>query len=81
MPAQAEYSDSLPIGMPMPLDPRSPSPRMRSPSVTTIIATSRCGQLRSTCATLPRSSAVMKMPRGRRKMWPNSWQASPTVGV
>ena len=46
MPAQAVYSESLPTGIPMPLEPRSPRPRMRSPSVTTIIATSRCGQLR-----------------------------------
>jgi len=66
MPAQAVYSDSLPIGMPMPFAPRSPRPRMRSPSVTTIIATSRCGQLRSTWSMRPRSRRDTKMPRGLR---------------
>jgi hypothetical protein len=54
---------------------------MRSPSVTTIIATSRCGQLRSSVFTRPRSLAVTNTPRGRWKMWPNFWQAKPTVGV
>ena len=34
---------------------------MRSPSVTTIIATSRCGQLRRSSFTWPRSSAVTKI--------------------
>ena len=64
-PAHAEYSESLPTGMPMPFAPRSPRPRMRSPSLTTMIATSRRGQLASTSATRPRSAALTKMPRGR----------------
>ena len=43
---------------------------MRSPSVTTIILAGY-GQLRSTFATRPRSSMLMKTPRGRWKIWPN----------
>ncbi len=65
----------------MPPAPWSPSPRMRSPSVTTMIATSRRGQFPSTRATRPRSFALMKMPRGRWNMCPNCWHANPTVGV
>jgi hypothetical protein len=42
---------------------------MRSPSVTTI-SLAGYGQLRSSWAMRPRSLAVMKMPRGRWKMWP-----------
>ena len=42
-----------PTGMPMPPTPRSPRPKMRSPSVTTAIFTSSSGQLCSTAATLP----------------------------
>lgn len=35
-PASAVYRDSFPTGMPIPNTPRSPRPRMRSPSVTQI---------------------------------------------
>lgn len=35
MPAQAVYRQSFPTGMPIPYTPRSPNPKMRSPSVTT----------------------------------------------
>ena len=53
---------------------------MRSPSVTTIslarIAASCC----RISAMWPRSFGVMNMPRGRWKIRPNFWQASPTVG-
>lgn len=35
-PAKAVYKLNLPTGIPMPLQPRSPKPRIRSPSVTTI---------------------------------------------
>lgn len=35
IPAQAVYRQSLPTGMPIPKTPRSPNPKMRSPSVTT----------------------------------------------
>ena len=59
MPAQAVYSVSLPMGMPMPCAPRSPRPRIRSPSVTTIMRMSSAGQFASTSATRPRSSEVM----------------------
>ena len=38
-PAHAVYRASLPIGMPMPYVPRSPRPRILSPSVTTIACT------------------------------------------
>jgi len=58
-PAHAVYRDNLPIGMPMPSAPRSPRPRMRSPSVTTMIATSFAGQFRRILAIRPRSLAVM----------------------
>ncbi len=34
-PPRAVYSAALPRGMPMPLAPKSPRPRMRSPSVKT----------------------------------------------
>lgn len=44
-PAAAQYRSSLPTGMLSPLHPRSPSPRIRLPSVTTIAATSDWGQL------------------------------------
>ena len=54
---------------------------MRSPSLTTMIFTSRCGQFASTSATRPRSSALTKMPCGRWKMCVYRWHASPTVGV
>lgn len=43
----SERCEASPTGMPMPLIPRSPSPRMRSPSVTTAILTSSDGQLRT----------------------------------
>ena len=43
MPPMRVYSESLPIGMPMPPMPWSPRPRIRCPSVTTITSTSRCG--------------------------------------
>ena len=39
-PAHAVYRASLPIGIPIPFTPRSPRPRIRSPSVTTIAFTS-----------------------------------------
>jgi len=39
MPAKAVYNDNLPTGMPIPHAPRSPRPRIRSPSVTTIART------------------------------------------
>jgi len=38
IPAQAVYKLNFPVGMPMPPTPWSPRPRMRSPSVTTMIA-------------------------------------------
>jgi hypothetical protein len=53
---------------------------MRSPSVITMMPARR-GQFRSTSATRPRSLAVMNSPRGRWKIRPKRWQASPTVGV
>lgn len=43
MPARAVYKASLPTGMPMPQAPKSPRPRIRSPSVTTIALTSGSG--------------------------------------
>jgi hypothetical protein len=43
MPARAVYSANLPTGMPMPYAPKSPSPRILSPSVTTMARTSDSG--------------------------------------
>ena len=40
IPARAVYNDSLPIGIPIPQAPKSPRPKIRSPSVTTITRTS-----------------------------------------
>ncbi len=65
----------------MPPTPWSPNPRMRSLSVTTMSRMSSKAAFRSTCAMWPRCSGVIQMPRARRKMWLNSWQARPTVGV
>jgi hypothetical protein len=39
MPAQAVYKDSLPTGIPIPFTPRSPRPKMRDPSVRTVMST------------------------------------------
>src|SRR6201987_770159 len=52
-PAHAVYNCSLPIGMPMPLAPKSPRPRIRPELVTQITRTSLTGQLRSTSLTCP----------------------------
>lgn len=43
IPAHAVYKANLPTGIPMPLIPRSPSPNIRDPSVTTVIS-AWCGQ-------------------------------------
>jgi hypothetical protein len=43
MPARAVYRANLPTGIPMPYAPKSPSPRILSPSVTTIARTSDSG--------------------------------------
>ena len=64
----------------MPLAPRSPRPRMRPPLVTQMNRTSFTGQLRSTSLTCPLRVIDRYIPRGRRKMWSNFRQASPTVG-
>ena len=53
---------------------------MRSPLVTQMKRTSFSGQLRRISFTRPLCLIEMYMPRGRRKMWPNFRQASPTVG-
>ena len=62
MPAMAVFRASLPTGMPMPWAPRSPRPRIRSPSVTTIHRTSCSGQFFSTSYTWPASWIVMNRP-------------------
>ena len=54
---------------------------MRSPSVTTISDTCGGRRWRSMSGMNPTSSGVIHRPRGRRRMWLNRWQASPTVGV
>ena len=54
---------------------------MRSLSVTTTRRTPGGAAARRTEATWPRCSGVIHTPRPRRKMWLNSAQASPTVGV
>lgn len=43
IPARAVYKDNFPTGIPIPHAPRSPRPRIRSPSVTTIARTSGSG--------------------------------------
>ena len=54
---------------------------MRSPSVTTMKRTSFSGQLPRISASGRAALIGRYMPRAARKMWPNFWQASPTVGV
>ena len=49
--------------------------------LTTMIATSRCGQLPSISCSRPRALMGRYMPRAERKICANFWQASPTVGV
>jgi len=48
MPAHTVYKFNLPMGMPIPSAPRSPRPKMRSPSVTTMMRTSCAGQFANT---------------------------------
>src|SRR6266436_3521624 len=79
-PAAAVYSCSFPIGMPMPLAPRSPRPRMRPALVTQMKRTSLTGQFRSTSLTYPLRLIDRYIPIGRRMMWSNFRQASPIVG-
>ena len=43
IPARAVYSANFPTGMPIPYAPKSPSPRILSPSVTTMARTSDSG--------------------------------------
>lgn len=43
MPARAVYNESLPTGIPIPHAPKSPNPKILSPSVTTIARTSGSG--------------------------------------
>src|ERR1700720_3184443 len=64
--ADLEVAVGAPIGMPMPLAPMSPRPRMRPPVETQMKRTSRVGQLRSTSAMRLFISRVMYMPRPRR---------------
>ena len=54
---------------------------MRSLSVTTMSRTSGKGQLLRSCGMRSMSAGVIQMPRVRRMMWLNCWQACPTVGV
>ena len=44
-------NDSFPIGIPIPLEPKSPNPNILDPSVTTMTRTSFCGQLYTTLVT------------------------------
>ena len=76
--------------MPIPLAPKSPSPRMRSPSVITITLTSRrpcSAQCASRCSIIERCDPALGSPArmvipyvsmGSRWYF---WHASPTVGV
>ena len=81
IPHAAVYSASLPVGMAMPPAPWSPSPRIRSLSVTTMSRTSSNGPWRRRVGIRSRSAGVIHVPRVRRMMWLNSWHARPTVGV
>ena len=60
--------------------PRSPRPRMRSLSVTTMSRTSVYGPLRRISGIRSRSCGVIQAPRVRRRTWLNSWQAQPDRG-
>ena len=85
IPAHTLYSKILPSAMPMPPAPRSPRPKIRSPSVTTATLRSSAsdGGARDLSAspTLPLSSAVMYTPCcAMGSLW-YVWHASPTVGV
>ena len=61
----------------MPFVPRSPSPRIREPSVTTITSTSSSSQLYIMLAMCPRSIPEKYMPRVWAKFEPNFWQTAP----
>ena len=82
-PASPEYSASFPTGMPMPLAPKSPRPKMRSPSVTQMTRTGIAErQVRSTSATRPASPREMYSPKeGGSSMRDQDWHAAPTTGV
>ena len=69
------------MGMPMPCAPRSPSPRIRDPSVTTMMWTSSWGQFQTMDEKRPRSWTEKYMPRARRNWAPKFSQTAPTVGV
>mmetsp|Transcript_1918 Transcript_1918/g.3399 ORF Transcript_1918/g.3399 Transcript_1918/m.3399 type:complete len:227 (+) Transcript_1918:26-706(+) len=75
------YNKSLPMGIPIPLHPKSPRPRMRSPSVTTMTRISSCGQFASVSKILPLRSYEMYMPLLYWKILPQCKHASPTTGV
>ncbi len=56
----------------------APASSKANPSV---VATAELKVEMGTCSTWPRSLRETYIPRERRKMWPNSWHALPTVGV
>jgi len=71
----------LPIGLPRPPAPWSPSPRMRSPSVTTITSVLSNSGLARICRIEPRRGRLRNSPRGLRNSRLNERQPAPTVGV
>ena len=56
-------------GIPIPLAPRSPKPRMREPSVTTMTCTLSLGQLYTIEHIAPRSSDEKYMPGSSHARW------------
>ena len=71
----------FPALMPMPFAPKSPRPKMRSPSVMTATRTSLLGHDASRLGTFPASLRDTVMPGGLCVSVPYCKQASPTVGV
>lgn len=67
-PPAAVYRLSLPDEIPTPPSPRSPSPRIREPSVTTAIFTFFSRQFSRTALMLPWSLSEMKSPSGALRM-------------
>ena len=64
MPPAAQYRASFPTGMPMPCTPRSPSPNILLPSVTTMTCTISWGQLCTIVENCPLSSREKYIPLG-----------------
>ena len=65
----------------IPPAPRSPRPKMRPPSVTTMMSGSKCQLSRMERILFLCLAMEMYIPEVVLKICPKRWQASPTVGV